>query len=354
MKQSKSNTQNIKSDQSGFAAIIVTLIIVALVVLVTVGFLRVATREQRSALDRQLSTQAFYAAETGVNDATKLLLDDATASLVSSKNTCDVSDTTLWSPDLDAGVEYTCVLVEAAPENLEYGSIGTTQPKVIRINAVDEDGISVPVDSLTISWQAENMPAPPIGFSSGTSFTNQASDFSAAPVLRVSLTPLNDINRQALVENTMTFFLRPSSGGNNTGSFISGSGNVQNQGQIFETNCNPTDGQRACNFTISSMGGVSASEYLMTIRSIYGPASVLVDGTRAGGAGGIRFAGQQAIIDSTGRAGDVLRRIQVRAPLTPEFPYPGFVLEATGGICKPYSVYPNAGTNEGDAICALP
>src|SRR5262245_28445627 len=54
-------------NQSGMAAIIVTLIIMIVLSLITLGFARIVNREQRQVADRQLNTQAFYAAESGVS-----------------------------------------------------------------------------------------------------------------------------------------------------------------------------------------------------------------------------------------------------------------------------------------------
>ena len=41
--------------------------------LIVLGFAQISRRNQRESLDRQLSTQAFYAAESGVNDARELI-----------------------------------------------------------------------------------------------------------------------------------------------------------------------------------------------------------------------------------------------------------------------------------------
>ncbi len=64
----------LKQNESGLAAIAVTMIIMGIVTLIVVGFATLMRREQRQALDQQLSTQAFYAAESGVN-ATRAYID---------------------------------------------------------------------------------------------------------------------------------------------------------------------------------------------------------------------------------------------------------------------------------------
>ena len=53
--------------------VLLTMILMIVVGLIVLGFAQISRRNQRQALDRQLSTQAFYAAETGVNDAANLI-----------------------------------------------------------------------------------------------------------------------------------------------------------------------------------------------------------------------------------------------------------------------------------------
>ena len=54
-------------------AILVTMNLMIVISLIVLGFAQISRRNQRQSLDRQLSTQAFYAAETAVNDAADLI-----------------------------------------------------------------------------------------------------------------------------------------------------------------------------------------------------------------------------------------------------------------------------------------
>ena len=54
-------------NEEGIVSIVVTLIIMIVLTLIVTGFAQLARREQREALDRQLSAQASYAAESGIN-----------------------------------------------------------------------------------------------------------------------------------------------------------------------------------------------------------------------------------------------------------------------------------------------
>lgn len=338
--------------EDGFAAIIVAMIIMAIIVLITIGFVRIVGREQRAVLDRQLSTQAFYAAETGVNDAAALL---STTPGIEDKSECEVDESDGWAPQLGNEVEYTCVLINSSPTSLEYSSISQSNPRVIRLKGVNSSGNPVSIESINIAWQSDPYPESPV-LTSGSNFPPSIGN--AAPVLRVSLTPLNgSLNRQNLIQNTMTFFLRPTSdsiGGNST-AFEAGSGNVGGQGKVVAVECDISDdgSPRICNHQITGMNGADTAGYLMTVRSIYHNSSLYIDGEASDPTEQLRFAEQQAIVDATGRASDVLRRIQVRLPLDSTYLWPGFAIEAASGICKPYSVYPGEGQNDGQAICAI-
>lgn len=70
---SKHNNNKIRSNQEGIVAIIVAVILTVLMSLIILAISQNANREQRQALDRQLSDQAFYNAESGVNDLANYL-----------------------------------------------------------------------------------------------------------------------------------------------------------------------------------------------------------------------------------------------------------------------------------------
>ncbi len=346
------STKHEKTNEDGFAAIIVTLIIMAILVLITIGFVRIVSREQRSALDRQLSTQAFYAAETGVNDAAEMLASRLeNGDPLEDKTDCDVDSSWPADPLLDGDdVRYTCILIDPAPTSLEYGAIDQQTPQVIHINGVDENGDQIAIDNLRLSWQSEPFPGAPALSGAGSDLPSNFGN--AAPVLRVTLTPLSNMSRQALIENTMTVFLRPASSGGAASAtgFSAGAGEFANQGRIIQVTCDVNDdvNPRICNHRISGLAAAGTAGYLMTVRSVYSNASLYIEGQGVG-SDVLRFANQQAIIDSTGRASDVLRRIQVRVPLRETFDYPGFALEGAS-ICKPYSVGPGFGESE-DGDC---
>ena len=61
------------NNASGFAPLIVSIVIVTILSLFTVGFVLLMKNNTSNALNDQLNNGAFYAAESGVNDAIKAL-----------------------------------------------------------------------------------------------------------------------------------------------------------------------------------------------------------------------------------------------------------------------------------------
>src|SRR5579871_3536126 len=117
--------RNLRSkDESGMASFLVVTLIVTLIALVSVSFSQLADRESRQALDRQLSDEAYYAAESGLNDARNYVTANPDAA--NTNNTCVPPSV---SPDpfanngylsSDGVVRYSCLSIITKPQQLSY------------------------------------------------------------------------------------------------------------------------------------------------------------------------------------------------------------------------------------------
>lgn len=148
-----------KRDRDGVVSLVVTLFIMLIVSLVALSFATLMRREQRQALDRQLGSQAFYAAETGINDAMKALEQNPSA--VGEINSCSTADQARIvvggsQPNrvLDAAsnVAYTCVFVDQTPTELDY-IVGRDDTKVIPLNTT-----SSTFSSVRVYWEDQISP----------------------------------------------------------------------------------------------------------------------------------------------------------------------------------------------------
>lgn len=352
-------------DQQGVVSIIVTAIIVVLLTLITVGFTKIIGREQRQTIDRQLSTQAFYAAETGVNDAAAAITNpDPSLRYTTDKTDCQPDGSSSFpagSNQLDAaqGVEYSCLLIDQAPFSLEYGSIGTDASAYIPINGVDSSGAATNISRIRISWQDEQ---------GGTTFAPGGlfPRFPAAGnwtsntgVLRTSLTNVSGtLDRSTLINSTFTAFLYPQAGGLGSPPTTSYTTSRPEQGRIVGGRCNAGNdgtGGRPTKYCTVEITGLSAPSYFLRLKSIYANSAVTITAFDASDAP-LRLARAQALVDSTGKANDVLRRIQVRVPARDDYNYPEYAIDSADSICKRLSVGPPdiaSGDDLFDAACDL-
>lgn len=318
---------NIRKNQKGFVSIVVSLVIMAILTLIVVGFASLMRREQRQAVDRQLSTAAFYAAESGVNDAIDSLLNDPSQSDITS---CGNPPLPGYNNELDANgvVKYTCVLTDSTPTSLEKG-VSDEESIIIPINTNGD-----PISSLKISWQAKDSAS--LGQFSNTMALPQApyaNDFIKTGMLRTTIIPYSNglIARNVLRSSSRTAYLFPLAGSGTPQVVLPG---LASDPKLISGECQANALPRECNVILVVNG--APSRIYLRLKAIYRPVTVSVRAYSTGDATGpeLEMVGAQRVIDVTGKANDVLRRIQVRKPIETTYKYPEFAIESVDSICK--------------------
>lgn len=322
--------------QAGMVSIMTTMVLMIVITLIVLGFAQISRRNQRQTLDRQLSTQAFYAAESGINDARHLIETKLAAGVtnIPSKDGCTATGTgNFYSsangivPDIDAakGIKYSCLLVNPTPTKLRYSNVGTGSLVVPITNA---SGGSV--GDLSFSVQAKSGGTPSANCPTG--LTNQfkpASGWTCGyGVLRFDLVPIGSgMDLNSLMDSTMTTFAVPIKTATLTS--VPYAGGRSNSNDLAAMQCD----DNSCNFKVT---GLPQNSYYLRISSIYKDVSMQITSQ----SGAVEFADAQAVIDATGRSGDVLRRIQVNVPLTANSAnqLSDYALESTDSVCKRFSV----------------
>jgi Tfp pilus assembly protein PilX len=344
------------NSQAGMVSIMVTMILMIVLSLIVIGFAQVARRNSRQSLDRQLSTSAFYAAEAGINDVRNLI---KTYGAPPAKTDCtNGSGATaayyghLPSATLDAAtnVEYTCIMVNPNVPTLPYtlGYTGTVVPLT---------AASGTINTLKFNWQKSSTSSTPTSGCSGN-LVAAGSWTCGYAGLRFDLVPTDTPQDIAGYQGrTMSSFVLPvQSGGVTTAAFRSDGG-----ADLIKTQCTNTD----CNLTINS--GLGGSQYYLRIMSqYYQNVNLQISGTGAGGTP-VSFTGAQVLIDATGKAQDVLRRVQVRVPATGTSTNvtSDYAIQSTNSICKRFDIMTNhyqsdAGNavpgmnNGGNPLCKSP
>lgn len=357
----------VSANEQGIVAIVVTLIFLIVISLTALGLAALARRESRQALDNQLSTQAYYLAQAGINDASRAINTTGSYHSTNNRESCREDQNRLLAPSqldflsfananqtngTDANAKfisgllgnltidnasYSCVLITHDPETLEY-DISTDKSKFAELTVVDNAGNPVNNYDLIISWEARDGTN---GFDTSQypNFPTKAGWDAAGittGIMRADITALgNNFTRDTITTNTMTSFLYPSTGGGASQSFTDNN-SWTGKGSILQGNCSNSHPNfpRRCNVTINNIGN---SHIFLRLKSIYNDSRVTI--SARSGAASYRLKGAQVVIDSTGKAADVVRRVQVRVP-GPERSSAEYVVETVEGICKRLAATP--------------
>lgn len=348
----KRNT-SLKTDQRGIASIVIVIIMIMIITLISLAMSRNATKEQRQTLDRQLSSQAFYAAESGVNDTVDYIRKNLSAAedvLPKKKTDCngeptlqELSGNASGQVGNDSVIKYTCILYDREPETLEYGNVSSSSSTVVPIQNGNGTGIS----SITISWDA---PESDNNFNCGTPPALPQSDNYPCSIgmLRLELIDTTSLVRTNLINNNFMAIAYPAV----TGSPVSRVGNIGGAAGLFTgATCNGAATPKKCSVTINNVGASGDARFYLRMKTLYRPSSsVVISALAEDGVTRVPFKGAQITVDSTGKANDVLRRIQVRVPVVPKFEESDYALKASESICKMLNVYPGQ-TSNADPFC---
>lgn len=325
----------INSDRSeGFVAIFSVLVIMGILTLLTIGFSNITRQAQKRALDDHLSNQAFYAAESGVNIA-------KAGDLTVDKTDCAPPSVGDYDIDAAQNISVSCLLVDSTVKDiLDSGvpDIGNGDPVVREVYATD------PIVTMKVEWDSVNKTDPIIDL--GTSTTDSprllpnsewkdSTGKNGVGVLRVDLVPVGEAyNRSSSVTGGYTFYLYPSMNVASSQATLSrGSGD---QGTVLVGQCNSgvgSEGHR-CNSNITFNPGPEQN-FFLRLSSYYNPVGTRITGVDTNN-DPVEFERTQAVIDSTGKANDIYRRIQVRVPIDPIVNNPHVPFAVFGGneICK--------------------
>lgn len=317
---------NHNQTQRGIVSFMVTLIMMLVISLIVIGFSQTARRTAREALDTQLSSQAFYAAESGVNMVAAKIKAGGTPT---EKNDCNNTGTYAITEKLDGdNVKVTCVLVDPIPSDIKVGA-SQTESTIIPI-----DTGATPLSSLTFKWTPpQDVSAEVSGCSTTAGTFPAARDANCAfALLRVDLLKTTGaVNGfTALADNTLTFYLQPIHSAMGGGSASVSDFNSTNRGRIVGVGGCTTE----CSATIG-FPAILGAKYYVRLSTLYADTETV---TITGNGGAIQFSGIQAVIDSTGKAQDVLRRVQVRYPIGITHGEPPYAVQSSSTICKKFTV----------------
>jgi len=325
--------------KNGFASIVVSLILVLVFSLITLGFAQIARREQQNSLNQQLSTQANFAAESAINRVVKQL----NTGVYSNINNCgDTTYSNLGSSAATNGVKVTCVLLNTNSVK-DYQSAFNPNGNYFVIDVGSGN------NAISFSFKWQNSKSNSVLTGTSTNPLND-SNYKAPSIVQISITPLKDTeySRPCLINKTYNMFIYPSSSVPQTSynslptASCSSSNNVAVK---YVASCSTSTGTCEYRFNNNNNG---TSKYLFSMIAPYARADTtftLTANKTAYGPGlpvpeAYSLYNTQAEIDVTAKAQDVVKRIKVRVPLkNPSIPIdisnesPAYALQSTS-ICK--------------------
>lgn len=374
---------NRQRNEYGAVSLFIVVFAALLITVVTVSFIRIMVREQQQATAVDLSQSAYDSAQAGVEDAKRAILRykticasgdsrsqdciDAKTIIGSSEcnksleNIVTITDSevkvqqTSGTQSIDLDQAYTCVKIVLDTDNY-VGRLDQDSTKLIPLFGVSD------FDSIRIDWFSANdlqngaIDVDVPSFSSGTPLLLQENWVSSLtpnrpPVMRAQLIQfgssgfvLSDFDggkNDPNTSNTSTLFLYPSSIVASINSF-SDDVRMTPPSSPVPVHCNSTlgAGGYSCSTTIvlpNPIDGGGRTAYL-NLNSLYKGSSYQV--TLLSGSSVVKFNAVQPIVDSTGRANDLFRRVESRIE-TASGAYPEAGVSVTGSFCKNFSVTDN-------------
>lgn len=330
--------------QKGFVALFSVMVIMAILGLLTIGFSSITRQAQKRTLDDHLSSQAFYAAESGINMAIGKL--EANPDL-GPKQSCGPDSLDNYTIDSVNNIAVSCMLIDNTVTNISNGSV-TNKPVIDYFEAVSSTEIIEGINKVTVQWDSVQGISDPVNNFLASSLTTEDAWGRGVGMLKVELIPADIYDRAGIINNSYSFYLYPTThssgminehvdpGPNGAGEVIP----VLCAGTIFETD------QYRCSIDITP-ASANGTKFYVKQTSYYNEVSTSLSfvGRNSGSSSiATTLRDSQAIIDVTGRANDVYRRIQVRVPLSRDTVSESQI-NVQESVVNPYAIY------SGDRIC---
>lgn len=382
-----------KQRQSGAVSLFIVIFSALLIVTIVTAFVRIMLQDQQQATTTDLAKSAMDSAQAGVEDVKRALVeyykikdtcppsgnvrcDTLKNVLVAADDNQNNFDANGWTKGCDvthrAGITaedgevpvktndkdtaldqaYTCVKVLMNPDDY----LGTKDSQVIHLKSKN----NAEFDQVKIQWyvQQDDLPLdlPP---ETGSSYVLPDVWPAKRPqVLRAQLLQYGDDFAVTDFDGTAgnnnphnsTLFLVPSSlQGANFGSFSTDFRKSSTSSSLQRVECKtpPARGGYACEVTLDlpSLGdaGTPRNAYLK-IDQLYasGNKNFLVTMLKSGSPDPVKLSDVQVVVDSTGRANDIFKRIRSRVDIASGVPAPGAAVDVTRSFCKEFMVTESA------------
>ena len=321
--------KKISLNEEGIVSILVTIVMMIVLTLLVLGLAQIGLSDQQNALKRQLSTEAYYLAESGINYS----INNNYSSNCSNGGIIIDNTTKASIP---------CVFSSISTNNLYQLNSG--QSKVVPLSGTDK------INSINLSWTGSNTPI------SGNQCTNTlltkvVSWNCPYPILMVNVISadllqsgknIDTLFKENLTDGITTLYLYPYNGAGN-------SSTVTSINQIIKVDCHSGT---SCSVIIYPRSITqNLHQFYLRITPIYGSTSIALSGT-VNNSGTIKS--NQTAIDSTGKVGTTSQRLYNRISTSTSINLsnqgssdqtPLFGIQTTKDLCKNFQGYYNSSTD---------
>jgi Tfp pilus assembly protein PilX len=407
---------NPKSRQKGAVSLFIVIFVALLIVTIATAFIRIMIQDQLQATANDLSKSALDSANAGVEDAKRAIVEYYRPNPATSKPDCSTvaqgvnsrcddlrtalfGDTTPpndgWTSGCNAtenaGVAtltngevlvktnnadddqldqaYTCIKVQMNPPD-NVGSLTPGTSKFIHLKSKD----GAPFTKVKIQWYSIQQ-GQTLDLDGSVPYelpkkwpVNRPAVMRAQLLQYRSNFQLSDFDTAGLNKNNLTSFLLPSSTpGLNMAAFANDFRQNQTSGAPQQVSCTLAATSRyACEVTIDLPCAadpcdnyptqnndrdayLKLSQYYSVANTDYRISMINSDGAE------VRFADVQPVVDSTGRANDIFRRIRSRIDLgVSSVPNPEAAVDVTRSLCKEFAVTNDTTYFPSNSACPTP
>lgn len=390
-----------RSNQHGAVSIFIVIFTALLITVISVSFIRLMIQNQQQATTTDLSQSAYDSAQAGIEDAKRLLVMyeqqctktatpaaqcAALEKLLRVDVPCDTiqqagiagnkgdKEVLVKQSENDAALQqaYTCVKVMIDTDDY-IGAANTGASRIVPLKGTGD------FNQVVLEWYSQ-VDLQDASDTPGERTIELSTDLSL-PKLKDWPKNKPSLMRAQLIQfgqnfklsdfdktndgasNAHTLFLVPSTAGHDTSSpadFAADTRISQTAGTLQPVACERTfststvDKNFACSVTLLLPNVVGATDAARTaylrLDPIYNSLTHFSVKLQKDGAP-VKFKNVQPIVDSTGRANDLFRRVQSRVELESDlFPYPESAVDITGSLCKTFMVTDKA-TDYAPGLC---
>ncbi len=372
---------SVRTKQRGAVALFIVVFAALLITTITVAFVRIMTQNQNQASTIDLSKSALDSAFAGVEDAKRAIVECENSTDPSDDPVClalkeenvgcrtiqeagiasgekevlikQQTAGTVSDKDKDEALEqaYTCVkIIKDAPNYLQR--LESTNSRLVHLKGVST------FDRVVIEWFSEEdqrdsgSSSLNLGNSSGLlplgNWPNNRPPMIRAQLIqydRNSFKVTDFDNSDTSKTNNASLFLMPSSLNPPASlSFVDDQRRSRNAQPVL-IKCESASYACEAEIEVPGLlnGSTSRKDAYLLISKIYG-GNVDFRVTLKDGGSSVNFNGVQYIVDSTGRANDLFRRVQSRVELgDSDIPFPEAAVDLAGRLCKKWELTDTTG-----------